>query len=145
VAQQDSQSIEVNAQPDDILAVITDYESYPDWIGNMKDVEVRETDEEGRGSRVWYHLDAKVMDIEYVLAYEYPDERTVSWDLVEGEQLRQLDGRYDLEPLGNGTTKVTYSLAADVAIPLPGFMKKRAAKTIMETGLEDLKRRVEGG
>lgn len=144
MAQSDSRSIEISAPPDEIMAVITDYESYPDWIGNMKDVEVRETDEQGRGTRVWYHLDAKVMDIEYVLAYTYPDEHTVSWTLEEGEQLQKLDGRYDLEPQGESTTEVTYSLEVDVAIPVPGFMKKRAAKTIMDTGLNDLKKRVEG-
>ncbi len=38
---------------------------------------------------------------------------------------------------------MTYSLEADVDIPLPGFMKKRAAKQILDQGLRGLKKRAE--
>ncbi len=142
MADRQSEQVRVDAPAGSVMEIITDFEAYPDWIDNIKDVEVRETDAEGRASRVWYHVDARVMDIEYVLAYEYPDEHTLTWTLDEGEQIRQLDGEYRLEPDGDATD-VRYTLEVDVAFPLPGFMKKRAAKQIMETGLKDLKRRAE--
>ncbi len=137
-----SDDILVNAPPDLIMGIITDYESYPQWSSNIKDVEVRQSDGQGRATQVWYHVDARVMDVNYTLAYEYPDEHRLTWSLVEGEQLRQLDGEYLLSPEGDAT-RVHYSLEVDTTLPLPGFLKKRAQKQIMETGLDELKRRAE--
>ncbi len=37
-------SIDINADPKAIMAVIEDYEAYPEWAGQVKKVEVRERD-----------------------------------------------------------------------------------------------------
>lgn len=138
-----SQETVIEASPETIMGIITDYEAYPEWVDDMKESEVRETDDEGRATRVWYHVDARVMDVDYVLAYDYHDEHRLTWTLVEGAQVTQLDGEYALSDEGDGRTRVRYTLEADLAIPVPGFMKKRAQRRIMETGLGELKRRAE--
>ncbi len=124
-----------------VMQVITDFERYPEWAQNVKAVEVRDRDLEGRPSQVWYRLDAWVMDITYLLAYSYEENR-LTWHLVEGEQLEALAGEYLLREEGD-RTRVRYTLDVDVSLPLPGFMKQRAARLILETGLGDLKRRAE--
>jgi hypothetical protein len=48
-----------------------------------------------------------------------------------------------LANLGDGTTRVTYRLAVDVAIPLIGMLKRKAEKVIIDTALKGLKKRVE--
>jgi uncharacterized membrane protein len=133
----------VEAPIDTVWDIITDFEAYTDWVDNMRGVEVLESDDDGRARRVWFHVDARVMEIEYVLAYEYPDDHRLTWELVEADQLRQLDGEYDLEERDDGTTHVRYSLEVDLAVPVPGFLKKRASRVILETGLGELKRRAE--
>jgi ribosome-associated toxin RatA of RatAB toxin-antitoxin module len=143
MAERASQDTVIEASADAIMGIITDFEAYPEWVDDMKDAEVRETDDQGRATRVWYHVDARVMEIEYVLAYEYPAEHRLTWTLDEGEQITKLDGEYLLEEEADGSTRVRYTLEADLAIPMPGFMKKRAQKRIMETGLGELKRRAE--
>ena len=40
---------------------------------------------------------------------------------------------------------MTYDLAVDVRIPLPGMLKRRAEKTIIETALKGLRDRAEAG
>jgi hypothetical protein len=57
---------------------------------------------------------------------------------------RSQKGSYDLEP-GEGHTKVTYTLAVQLAIPLLGMLRRKAEKVIMDTALKELKRRVENG
>ena len=52
-------------------------------------------------------------------------------------------GRYRLAEDG-GTTEVTYTLSVDLSVPLPGMLKRRAEKRIMDQALTGLKRRVEG-
>lgn len=142
MADRQSEEILIEASPATIMGIITDFEAYPDWIDNIKDAEIRETDDDGNARLVWYRVDARVMEIEYVLAYEQPDEHTLTWTLEEGDQINELDGEYLLQP-EDSATRVRYSLEVDIAFPVPGFMKKRAAKQIMETGLKDLKRRAE--
>ncbi|MGH8919704.1 MAG: cyclase, partial [Actinomycetes bacterium] len=52
-------------------------------------------------------------------------------------------GSYVLEPVGPSTTKVTYSLTVDLAIPMIRLIKRKAEKVIMDTALKGLKRWVE--
>ena len=141
MAERASEERLIHAPADRIMEVIVDYEAYPDWADNIREVEVRETDGEGRGTVVWYRVDARVMEITYSLAYEYPSEHRLTWTLQEADQLNALNGEYLLEPVDDGTL-VRYTLEVDLAIPVPGFLKKRAAKQIMETSLGELKNRV---
>ena len=39
---------------------------------------------------------------------------------------------------------MTYELSVDVRVPLPGLLKRRAEKVIIDTALKGLKARVEG-
>jgi hypothetical protein len=43
-----------------------------------------------------------------------------------------------------GQTTVTYELAVEVRVPMPGMLKRRAEKTIIDTALKGLKTRAEG-
>ncbi|MFP5308506.1 MAG: SRPBCC family protein [Actinomycetes bacterium] len=142
MGQKVSDSVTIAASPETVLAVITDIEAYPSWAEGMQSAEVLETDAEGRPARARFAVDAKVVEVAYTLSYAYQGTEEVSWTLVEGETITQLDGAYVLEDQGD-VTKVTYTLEADVDIPLPGFMKKRAAKQILDTGLSGLKKRAE--
>lgn len=137
-------SIDIQATAREVLEVITDFEAYPDWVGNMEDVEVLERDRRGRGSVVAFRLRTPVLAAEYTLAYRYaPRDGGVSWSYVEGT-LDDLSGSYDLEAWDGGT-RVTYRLDVELGMPLPGLVKRQAAKQIVRSALNDLKRRVEDG
>src|ERR671937_491565 len=99
---------EVDASPAEVMAVIADFDAYPDWVGNLEDVQVLARDRGGRGTRVAFRL------------------RTP-------------------EPTGDGATRVTYRLDVELGMPLPGLVKRQAAKQIVRSALSDLKRRVESG
>jgi polyketide cyclase/dehydrase/lipid transport protein len=79
----------------------------------------------------------------YTLAYRYrPRDAGVSWTYVEGT-LQDLAGSYTLEAAGDGTTRVTYRLEVALGVPLPGLVRRQAARQIVRSALGDLKRRVE--
>jgi ribosome-associated toxin RatA of RatAB toxin-antitoxin module len=137
-------SIVVAATPREVMAVIADFESYPEWVGNMEEVEVLERDRRGRGSLVAFKLRTPVMSAAYTLAYRYaPRDAGMSWTYHEGT-LQDLSGAYQLEAL-DGTTRVTYNLEVELGMPLPGLVKRQAARQIVRSALGDLKRRVESG
>lgn len=133
---------EIHATPAEVMAVVADFESYPDWVGSLEAVEVLARDRQGRGTRVAFRLGTPLGEQAYTLAYRYqPGDAGVAWTYVEGT-LEDLAGSYALEPAGDGT-RVTYRLEVALAVPLPGLVKRQAAKQIVRSALSDLKRRVE--
>jgi uncharacterized membrane protein len=139
-----SERIRVDAPADRCFDVAVDFESYPEWVRDVKEARILERDDEGRGARVEYRAAALGKSIHYVLAYDYTHApSSFSWELVEGDMLRRLDGSYRFEPEGDASTRVHYDLAVDLAVPLPGLLKRRAAGLIMGSALKELKRQVE--
>src|SRR5919106_1909895 len=111
---------EVVATPSEVMAVVADFEAYPDWVANLDSVEVLARDRRGRGTRVAFRLRTPVGDQAYTLAYRYqPRDAGISWTYVEGT-LEDLAGAYILEPTGDGTTTVSYRLEVELGVPLPG-------------------------
>jgi len=93
----------VGAPPDRCYAVAVDFERYPEWARDVKEVTVLERDADGRGSRVEYRVAGLGQSIHYILEYDYGDAPAAfSWELAESDKLRQLDGRYGFEPEGTG-------------------------------------------
>jgi len=136
-------SAEVLATPAEVMDVVADFDAYPDWVGNLEEVDVLARDRRGRGTRVAFRLRTPVGDQAYTLAYRYqPRDAGISWTYVEGT-LEDLAGAYILEPTGDGTTRVTYRLEVELGVPLPGLVKRQAARQIVRSALNDLKRRVE--
>jgi uncharacterized membrane protein len=139
-----SERIRIDASADRCFDVAVDFESYPEWARDVREVRVIESDAAGRGTRVEYRAAALGKSIRYVLAYDYSEApRAFSWELVEGDMLRRLDGSYRFEPEGADSTRVHYELAVDLSMPLPGLVKRRAAGLIMGNALKELKRQVE--
>lgn len=137
-----SETTTISAPVATVLAVILDLDSYPEWTEGILEAEVLDTDDHGRPDRARFRVDAKVAEVTYTLQYTY-DGDDVLWTLLEGETISQLDGSYQLVAVDDAHTEVRYDLEADVDLPLPGFLKKRAAKQILEQGLKGLEARAE--
>jgi hypothetical protein len=141
--EQAHEHIVVTAPPERCFEVATDYERYPQWAKDVKHIEVLARDDAGRGQKVEFRVAGLGRSIHYILEYDYAEAPgAFSWRLLEGDVLRRLDGRYGFEPEGDAT-RVTYDLAVDISIPMPGLIKRRAAGMIMGTALRELKKEVE--
>lgn len=132
----------IDAPLDVVKAVLLDFPSYPEWAKELKTVEVLKLDDEGRGLEVRYRAAAMGRSTSYVLRYDHNDPHRVAWKLIQGDVTRKLDGYYELAEDG-GSTVVTYTLEAQLKLPLPGFVKNRAQGRIMHAALVDLKNRAE--
>ena len=136
-------TIVIGAPSADVLEVIADFESYPEWAKGVQKAEVVEPGTGDRADQVYFALDVSPIKDEYTLAYDWDGDREVTWTLVEGNMLRALDGAYTLVDRGDGSTEVTYRLALDVSIPLIGMLKRKGEKILIDTALKGLKKRVE--
>jgi len=143
VADQATQQTSINASADRCFEVAVDFERYPAWARDVKEAVVADRDADGRPLEVAYRAAALGRSIRYRLRYDYseaPDR--LSWELVDGDIVRRLDGVYEFAEKGAGA-EVTYRLEVDLALPLPNLVKRRAEKLIMHTALGALKREVE--
>lgn len=140
VSEQTSASIRIDAPPEAIMAVIADFEHYPEWVDSMRSAEVLTATDDGLAETVRMTLQHPLVSDTYVLRYAWQSDH-VDWQLVEGTLLKTMDGSYQLAPTGSGCT-VTYRLTVDISLPMIGMFKRKAEKTIIDGALKGLKKRV---
>ncbi len=147
MADRTASTTQIDAPPSQVLAVIADFDAYPQWADAVKQAEVRSKGPGGRAARVAFVLDAGAIKDSYELDYTWDvasdGAGRVSWTIAApGKLVKALDGSYTLAVAGGGT-RVTYELTVDVTIPMLGMLKRKAEKSIIETALNELKKRVE--
>lgn len=141
VAELTSASIDISAPADAVMATISDFSSYPQWVDSIVVAEVLSCHGE-RAKTVRMVLEHPLVRDDYVLAYEWGPQ-SVSWKLVSASLLTAMDGSYALAPVPGGT-RVTYSLTVDLNVAMIGLFKRKAEKRIIDDALSGLKQRVEG-
>ena len=141
-AKRAERQIVVQGTPQQCFDALLDFETYPDWQDAVKDCEVQSRDGKGRGQRVWFEIDAKVKKISYTLDYSYEEPHMLTWEFVAGD-VRDIDGEFVLEDLGDGTTLATYGLRIDAGMWMPGKIASILNDQVMQRSVEDLKARVE--
>ena len=144
MADQATEHMSVAAPPERCFAVVADLERYPEWAADIKEVEVKERDGQGRPQLVTLRAAAFGRSTSMTLAYDYSEApRVLSWKLTQGDITTKWDGSYIFEANGDGGTDVTYHVEAALRVPIPGFIKMRATSRIMATAMRELKARVE--
>ena len=145
MADEARETIHAAATPERCYAAAIDFDRYPEWATDVKQVEVLDRDDEGRGTRVRYEISALGKTIGYILRYDYADAPAgFSWTLDKADYLTRLDGSYRFDPEGSGT-RLDYALTVNVTFPLPGFMKRAAAGIIVDNAVKQFKNYAEAG
>src|SRR5688500_20300376 len=116
MADQSTQSIVVDAPAADVMAVIADFASYPEWVAAAKTVEVLETGPDGRAKRVHFVLDAGAVKDDYVLDYTWDGDRAVYWTLVKGQMQKRQERFYTLRER-DGANDGVYSITSGLSMP----------------------------
>ncbi|MGH8927010.1 MAG: SRPBCC family protein [Acidimicrobiia bacterium] len=137
------ETIEIKAHPAQVFAVAADLASYPDWATGVKEIEVLETDEEGRAKRARFVVDGMVKEITYILRYTYDEPSSISWEAEPGPDLKELEGSYVFNETTDGRTEVVYGLKVEPSFTIPGFLRRQAEKQLVGTALRGLRKRVE--
>ena len=140
MAVSDSREVVIEATPKEILDVIADVGSAPDWSPQYKSSEVLDSYPDGRPKRVRMKVKAAGITDEMEVQYSW-GKNTAGWTLIQSGQLKAQDATYTLTPAGDNT-KVRFELRVDPSIPIPGFLLKRTIKGAMETATDGLRKQV---
>lgn len=142
MAEQTQSTINISASAAEVMAVIADLHTYPEWAG-VKAARILATFPNGRPRDVEMTVEAGPIKDTYEITYQWIGNDEVHWQLTKSAVLRDLDGTYLVKPHADGSCEVTYRLLVDLTIPLIGLIKRKAERTIVDTALKGLKKRVE--
>jgi ribosome-associated toxin RatA of RatAB toxin-antitoxin module len=137
---EESREVVIEAGPEEILSVLADLESLPEWSSIHQTSEVIETGDDGRPTLARMKVKTAGITDEQVLAYRWSGN-AVSWSLVSAKQQRSQDVTYTLTPEGD-RTRVKFEIAIDPVPPLPKFVLKTATQGVLNTLTEGLRNRV---
>lgn len=137
-----SQTVMINAPLDQVLAVVRDIPGQVDWFPGCVSAEVLATDDAGRPARARQVNDVKVAKDEFEVDYAHTDSG-MSWKLTAPSRAQKdASGSWALAGKGSGT-EATLSLSIDPAIPLPGFLVKKALGDTLKGATQGLKKHCE--
>jgi len=137
------QTLEIDVAAEVLYDAAADIASYPEWATGVKEVEILESDANGRVERARFVVEGFVKEIEYVLRYTHDRPNVLTWTAEESPDLKMLEGSYSFTPT-NGATEVVYALKVETKFKIPGFVRRQAEKQIVTTALRGLRKRVLG-
>jgi coenzyme Q-binding protein COQ10 len=143
-----SASVEIEAPIAAVYEVAADVEGSPRWQPEIKVAECIERDGDGNQALVHMETDAKVRRLGSEMRFSYEQPARIAWTQEDGD-LKSVEGSWELEDLGDGRTRATYSLEVDLGRvlgmvirgPLVGVLRGQ----LVETMPAKLKRFVEAG
>jgi hypothetical protein len=133
-----SASIIIDAPIGDVLAVIRDLPAQVHWFPGCVSSTVLDVDDAGLPTRARQVNDIKVAKDEFDLDYTHTDT-SMSWQLVAPSTAQKdASGSWTLAPKGSGT-EATLSISIAPAVPLPGFLVKKAIGDTLKGATKGLK------
>ena len=143
-----SSTAEIDAPLDQVWAVVEDVESAPQWQGGLKAMRALERDGENHAVLCETETDAKVRSIKTIVRFTYDGPTRPSWSQEKGD-LKSLDGRWDLEDLGDGRTRATYWIEGELGrmlgLVIRGPLVDLLRDMLAGARANELKKRMESG
>ncbi|HYZ89974.1 MAG TPA: SRPBCC family protein [Myxococcales bacterium] len=133
-------SVVIEAPPDEVLAVIEDYEKYPQFLPEVKKVSVASGPAGAKD--VTYTIDIKAKLITYTLRHTARPPSELSWTMVRGEMMKGNDGAWVLKPVSSGT-EATYKIDLRLGALVPSMVERMLAEQQLPGLLQNFKKRIE--
>jgi uncharacterized membrane protein len=144
---QGERTVEIAAPLQRCYDIAADIRHAPEWQGSLKEVDVLESDADGRPTLVETESDAKVKTVKATLRFRYDPPSRIDWEQERGE-VKSLHGWWRFEDLGEGRTQATYGLDADpgrmLGLLLRGPVEATVRDFLLGGAAEGLKQRAEG-
>jgi len=137
-----SKTVEVDADANTILAIVVDFEAYPEWNDEVKAVYVLARYDDGRPSQL--RLDTVIADHEhtYIQAVYYPGPSQIQTVMQQGELFSKQHQLFSVVEMGSASL-LTVDLDVETTLPLPGVMVKKLASDVLDHLAANLKARSE--
>ena len=137
-----SKTVEVLASAEAILAIVADFEAYPQWNEEIKGCWILARYDDGRPSQL--RLDTSVQGMEgvYIQAVYYPGPNQIQTVMQQGEHFSKQEQIFSVVEMGP-TTLLTVDFDVETTMPIPKPMVKKVVGDAMDYLADNLKARAE--
>lgn len=128
-----------NCTPPEFYKIVSDYESYPQFLQEVKGCKVLKTE----GNKKLVELKVSVVkSFAYQLWMSETEPTSIVWQFASGDIFKTNDGSWKLEEMPGGKTKATYSVDATFGVFVPGMITKALVSVNLPTMMAAYHKRV---
>src|SRR6201999_1970324 len=137
-----SKTVEVEAKADSILAIVADFEKYPEWNDGVQGLWVLARYDDGRPSQL--RLDAKYEALEdsLIQAVYYPSPTQIQTVLQQGNLFKKQEQLFSVVDTGSSAL-LTVAFGVEAPLPVPAPTAERVDGNRLDYLAENLKKRAE--
>ncbi|SCX23594.1 Polyketide cyclase / dehydrase and lipid transport [Mycolicibacterium fluoranthenivorans] len=138
-----SKTEEVTAPAAAIMAIVADFEAYPQWNEEITGLWILARYEDGRPSQL--RMDTKIqgMASSFIQAVYYPAEFQIQTVMQQGDIFSKQEQLFSVVDMG-ATALLTVDMDVEVSMPgVPSLMVKKIANDALEHLAGNLKKRAE--
>ncbi|HCU24106.1 MAG TPA: cyclase [Deltaproteobacteria bacterium] len=133
-------SIDIQAPLKTVYEVISDFEAYPEFLSETKQVVVEK--KSGKQARVSFTLQL-IKKINYTLDIKLNPPHGLSWSLVQGDIMKSNTGHWKLTEDKKGHTKADYAIDMDFGAMVPRAISNKLIDSNLPTMMKQFKDRAE--
>ena len=137
-----SKTVEVAAPADKIMAIVADFESYPEWNDEIKGCWVLARYDDSRPSQLRLDVVVQGQSGTFITAVYYPAENQIYTVLQQGEFFEKQEQKFSVVPMGP-TSLLTVDFDVETKLPIPKPMVKKAIGDTLDYLADNLKNRAE--
>ncbi|ADT96845.1 MULTISPECIES: SRPBCC family protein [Mycolicibacterium] len=137
-----SKTVEVSASAETIMAIVADFEKYPEWNEEIKGCWILARYNDGRPSQLRLDVVVQGQAGTFITAVYYPAENQIFTMLQQGDHFTKQEQRFAVVPMGP-TSLLTVDLDVEVSMPVPAVMVKKVIGDTLDYLAENLKTRAE--
>jgi ribosome-associated toxin RatA of RatAB toxin-antitoxin module len=137
-----SKTVEVDADAASIMAIVANFEAYPEWNEGIKGAWVLARYDDGRPSQL--RLDTVVQGVEgtYIQAVYYPGANQIQTVMQQGELFAKQEQLFSVVATG-ASSLLTVDVDVEPSMPVPAPMVKMLLNNVLDHLAENLKLRAE--
>lgn len=140
-----SKTVEVAAAEATILAIVADFEAYPQWNEEVEGCWILARYDDGRPSQL--RLDTHVQGNRgtYIQAVYYPMPNQIQTVMQQGEHFSKQHQLFSVVGMGPRTSLLTVDMDVEVnmPVPVPAAMVKKVVSAALDHLADNLKTRAE--
>ena len=137
-----STTVEVAAEARSIMAIVADFESYPQWNDEIKGCWILARYDDGRPSQLRIDVVVQGQAGTFISAVYYPGESEIYTVLQQGDHLEKQEQKFSVVALG-AASLLTVDLDVETKLPIPAPMVKKAIGDTLDYLAGNLKARAE--
>lgn len=137
-----SKTVEVDADVASIMAIVSNFEAYPEWNDGITGAWVLARYDDGRPSQLRLDMNVQGFEGMYIQAVYYPGENQIQTVMQQGELFAKQEQLFSVVETG-ATSLLTVDIDVETSTPVPAPMVKMLLNNVLDHLAENLKLRAE--